>query len=78
MDSFMVQAYEKKYGKTEVIPITLNGEKLLLIGNREHGGAITTEERFDNFEPAIAHLKEGIILVHGIPVGTIKDIKFRE
>jgi len=35
--SYWVKNYEKRHGKTEIIDIIFNGEKLLLIGNIKNG-----------------------------------------
>ncbi len=52
--------------------IEFRGEKCILV----NGGAITTPERFENFEISIAHLcEDGIIRQFRKEIGTREDIK---
>ncbi len=49
---------------------------LLLVGSKREG-AICTRFLYDNFLPSLAHLhKNGMVIVYGQQVGTVKDIQF--
>lgn len=55
--------------------IDLFGERYLLIGDMETGGAIATIEAYENFECSYAHLKEdGKIVRFGKVIGSREDI----
>lgn len=57
--------------------IKFQGQEFLLIGDKETGGAIATQEAYENFDPSFAHLfPDGRILRHKSQIGTLKDIEF--
>lgn len=59
------------------IPIRFLGRDLLLIGDRNTGGAISTQEQYENFEISFAHLMaDGRIMRFGEEIGTRDDITF--
>jgi hypothetical protein len=63
--------------KNVIEKIKFKNRDYLLIGNRSDGGAIATEECFENFEQSFAHLMPNKnILRFGVKIGTIKDIIF--
>jgi len=56
--------------------ILFKGNEYLLIGDLQTGGAIATEEQFDNFEPSYAHLMpDGRIMRYHRLIGTRDDIR---
>jgi hypothetical protein len=60
----------------EPMKIKFQGREFLLIGNLEEGGAIATQEQFDNFEVSYAHLlPNGTIARFGNKIGTREDIE---
>ena len=60
----------------QIWDITLKGEPYILVGDK-HDGAITTRERFANFDESVAHLySDGNVYRLGAPIGTRDDIVF--
>ena len=52
--------------------IKFEGKEMLLIG-----GAIATQEQFENFEPSYAHLfPDGVIRRYGEEIGLESDIEY--
>ena len=60
--------------------IKFKGEEFLLITSifeSKKGGAIATQEEYENFELNYAHLcEDGIVRRYSQEIGTIKDIEF--
>ena len=62
---------------SEYLKVKWQDRDFLLIGNKEEGGAIATEEQYYNFKDSEAHLfPNGIIRQYGKKVGTIDDLIF--
>ena len=52
-------------------------EYLLITEDIKKGGAIATNEQYENFTGSYAHLfRDGTILQHGEIIGSIEDIEF--
>ncbi len=60
-----------------IIPIQFKGTNYLLVGgNLNTGGAIATQEEFEEFRISYAHLNpDGNVKRFGKIIGTVKDIK---
>lgn len=59
--------------------ILFQGKRYLLIGNLEEGGAIATEEQYEQFKKSFAHLfPDGNIVQDGRVIGRKEDISVIE
>ena len=57
--------------------LRFRGEEFLLIGSREHGGAIATDAEYENFEVSSFHLcRNGDIMRFGHIVGHAREIEW--
>jgi len=79
----MVKFGEKLFGKERfggrmkgVLFIKFKGEKYLLVGDLDSGGAIATQEAYDNFKVSYAHLfSDGNVRRYREIIGTKADIE---
>jgi len=56
--------------------VRFQGREYLLIGDLTSGGAIATQEQFDNFENSYAHLGEdGVVRRYGAVIGRRADVE---
>ena len=74
---------EKLFGKERfdermeaVLHVKFKGKEYLLVGDLDSGGAITTQDNYDNFKVSYAHLfSDGKIRRHNEVIGARKDIE---
>lgn len=79
----MIKFGEKLFGKERfggrmkgVLFIKFKGEKYLLVGDLATGGAIATQDQYDNFRTSYAHLfRDGNVRRYNEIIGTLADIK---
>ena len=65
--------------KTGKYKINLFGVTYLLVGDMVKGGAIATEEQYENCEDSFAHLyRNGQVKRYGAVIGARKDIEVLE
>lgn len=58
------------------IRVKFRGKLYLLIGDMKKGGAIATDDQYENFDTSFAHLMEnGEILRFGVVIGKRSDLK---